>query len=98
MAQTINMQSDGNFVVNFGNSGVEGNANDLFLPAQILTKMRDIHDTVNQAGISELHVEKDSFQSFEHVKKGSDINVYDFGTYVTEEAFTDVMALSEMFS
>jgi len=98
MVQTVNMQSDGSFNINFGNATVSGNTSDEFLPAQLLVKTRAIHDTINEAGISEIHIENDTFQSFEHARKGSDVNVYDFGTYVTEEEFTALMALSEMFS
>ena len=98
MAQTVNVKSDGSFEVGFGNSSINGTTNDEFLPAQLLVKVRAIYDTLNEAGMSELHIEKDTFQSFEHVKKGSDVNVYDFGTHVTEEEFTAIMSLSEMFS
>ena len=84
--------------IGFGNSSINGTTNDEFLPAQLLVKVRVIYDTLNEAGMSELHIEKDTFQSFEHAKKGSDVNVYDFGTHVTEEEFTAIMNLSEMFS
>lgn len=97
MVQTVNMQSDGSFTINFGNVNVSGSTNDEFLPAQLLVKTRDIHDTINGAGISEIHIENDTFQSFEHARTGSDVNVYDFGTHVTEEEFNALMALSEMF-
>ena len=98
MVQTVNMQSDGSFEINFGNVAISGSTNDEFLPAQLLVKVRTIHDAINEAGISQIHIEKDTFQTFEHARKGSELTAYDFGTHVTEEEFTDLMALSEMFS
>lgn len=98
MVQTVNMQSDGCFAINFGSFGIEGSTSDEFLAAQLLVKMRAIHDTVNTAGMSELHIEKDTFTEFEHARIGSDANTYAFGTHVTEEEFAAIMALSELYS
>ena len=97
MAQTVNVKSDGSFEVGFGNSAINGTTSDEFLPAQILVKMRAIYDTITAAGISELHIEKDSFKAFEHARIAADTMSYDFGTNVTEEEFESIMALSEMF-
>lgn len=97
MVQTVNVKSDGSFEVGFGNSSIIGTTSDEFLPAQILVKMRAIHNTITAAGISELHIEKDSFQAFEHTRIAADTTSYDFGTNVTEEEFESIMALYEMF-
>lgn len=97
MVQTVNMKADGIFEVNFGDSAINGTTSDEFLPAQLLVKVRAIYDTITAAGISELHIEKDSFQEFEHARIAADTVSYDFGTNVSEEEFEAIMALSEMF-
>jgi hypothetical protein len=92
MVQTINMKADGSFEVNFGNAAVEGNTNDEVLPAPFLVRMQAIQDTINEAGISELHIEKDTFRTFAHTRKGVDVESHEFGTYVSEEEFASIMA------
>lgn len=97
MTQLINIKSDGTFSIAFGLVNLLGTTSDDFLPAQLLVKMRVLHDRINEVGISELHVEKDAFREFEHARVAADTITYDFGTNVTEEEFEAIMALSEMF-
>lgn len=97
MTQLINITSDGSFSIAFGSVNLLGTTSDDFLPAQLLVKMRAIQDRINEAGMSELHVEKDAFREFEHARIAADTVSYDFGTNVSEEEFEAIMALSEMF-
>lgn len=92
MVQTINMKADGCFEVNFGSTSVLGSTNDEFLPAPFLARMKALQDTINEAGVSELHIEKDTFRTFAHTRKGADIEPHEFGTYVSEEEFASIMA------
>jgi hypothetical protein len=92
MVQTINMKADGSFEVNFGNSAINGTTSDEFLPAPFLARMKAIQDTIKEAGVSELHIEKDTFRTFAHTRKGADIEPHEFGTYVSEEEFASIMA------
>lgn len=92
MVQTINIKSDGSFELNFGSFSISGSTNDEFLPASLLTKMEAIQGVVNQAGVSELHIEKDTFRTFAHTRKGQDVESHEFGTYVSNEEFTSIMS------
>lgn len=92
MVQTINIKSDGLFEVNFGNQEIVGSADDISIPATFLEKIASIQNTINSLGLSELHAEKDTFRSFVHTRKGSELEAHDFGTYVTAEEFSSIMA------
>lgn len=97
MVQTLNIKQDGTFQINFGSIVLEGSTNDEYLPAQLLAKVREVESTITESGISELHVEKDTFKSFEHAVTAGKVSPFDFGTHVSEELFNGIMDTSSLF-
>lgn len=97
MVQTLNIKQDGTFQINFGSIVLEGSTSDEYLPAQLLVKVREAEGIITEVGISELHVEKDTFRSFEHAVTAGKVRAYDFGTHVSEELFNGIMSTSPLF-
>lgn len=89
MVQTLTVWSNGTAEINTG-------ANFLLCDGILFTdalqsKLDAIESAIFAAGISQLHVEKDTFRQFEHAVSGGEVAANDFGSTVSPEDFSWIM-------
>lgn len=95
MVQTIKVNSDFTFEVNFGSYSVNSNLSDLDIPKDFIAKLQDIHDNLIAFGGSEVHSERNTFHSFEHIIKGGEVLNEGFGSLISTQNFDWIMAQSD---
>lgn len=95
MTQTVKVNSDSSFEVNFGSYAVNSDLSDPILPADFIASLQNIYDALLNLGGSEVHSEKGSFSEFEHIRKGADVLSNNFGTTVTVADFNWLMAQAD---
>lgn len=89
MVQTLTIWSNGTAEINTG-------ANFLLCDGVPFTealqsKLDAIESTISAAGISQLHVEKDTFREFEHAITAGEVSPNDFGATVSSADFDWIM-------
>ena len=89
MVQTLTVRSSGTAEINTGNYvHVQG---DMILTQELQNKIEDIEAEISAEGISELHVERDTFREFEHAVKAGEVLNQPFGSTVSVEDFDWIM-------
>jgi hypothetical protein len=89
MVQTLTVWSNGTAEINTG-------ANSMLCDGVPFTdalqgKLEAIESAISAAGISQLHVEKDTFREFEHAVTAGEVAANDFGTTVSSADFDWIM-------
>jgi hypothetical protein len=89
MVQTLTIWSNGNAEINTGSNFLswEGGPFSVDLDA----KIADIQAAIFAEGISQLHVERDTFRRFEHVVEATSVSLREFGKTVSVEDFDWIM-------
>jgi hypothetical protein len=89
MVQTLTVWSNGTAEINTGTN---------FLPCDgvpftdaLQDKLDAIESAISSAGISQLHVEKDTFREFEHAVSAGVVSVAEFGSTVSSVDFDWIM-------
>jgi hypothetical protein len=89
MVQTLTVWSNGTAEINTGTN---------FLPCYgvpfteaLQAKLDTIESAISAAGISQLHVEKDTFREFEHAITAGEVAANEFGTTVSVADFDWIM-------
>jgi hypothetical protein len=85
MVQTLTVFSNGIAEINTGTNFLV--CNNALLTQALQEKLDEIESVISAAGISQLHVEKDIFKSFEHAVTASGVTANDFGTTVSSGDF-----------
>jgi hypothetical protein len=89
MVQTLTVRSNGTAEINTGNwVHVQG---DMILTQELQNKLEAIEAEISAEGISELHVERDTFREFEHAVKAGEVLNQPFGSTVSVEDFDWIM-------
>lgn len=89
MLKTLSVWSDGKAQINTGLYIIECVA-EPFTP-ELQDKLDEIRSAIISAGVSHLHVEKDTFRQFEHSVKAGQVTQYDFGSTVSSGDFDWIM-------
>ena len=85
MVQTLTVRSNGTAEINTGNwVHVQG---EIILTQELQNRIEAIEAEISSAGISELHVERDTFREFEHAVKAGEVLSRPFGSTVSVEDF-----------
>jgi hypothetical protein len=89
MVQTLTVRSNGTAEINTGNYvHVQG---EIILTQELQSKIEDIEAEILAEGISEIHVERDTFREFEHAVKANEVLNMPFGSTVSVEDFDWIM-------
>jgi hypothetical protein len=89
MVQTLTVRSNGTAEINTGNwVHVQG---EIILTQELQNRIEAIEAEISSAGISELHVERDTFREFEHAVKAGEVLGLPFGSTVSVEDFDWIM-------
>ena len=91
MVQTVNVKSDSTFEINFGSFSIVSDTSDVSLPADLISKISEIVSDLLASGASEIHSEKQTMSSFEHIRQGSNVISNDLGTTISESDFDWIM-------
>jgi hypothetical protein len=89
MVQTLTVWSNGISEINTGTNFLL--CNGIPFTTALQDKLDSIESTISAAGISQLHVEKDTFREFEHVVSAGVVSGNDFGTIVLSADFDWIM-------
>jgi hypothetical protein len=85
MVQTLTVRSNGTAEINTG-SNIHIYGDDVLTP-ELRNKIEAIEAEISAEGISELHVERDTFREFEHAVKADEVLSRPFGSTVSVEDF-----------
>jgi len=89
MVQTLTVWSNGTAEINTGTNSMR--CDGLPFTEALQSKLDAIESTISAAGISQLHVEKDTLRQFEHAVTAGDVAANDFGTTVSSADFDWIM-------
>jgi hypothetical protein len=89
MVQTLTVWSSGTAEINTGTNFLL--CDGLPFSDALQTKLNAIEAAISIAGISQLHVEKDTFRQFEHAVKGGEVSDLQFGSTVSVADFDWIM-------
>jgi len=89
MVQTLTVWSSGTAEINTGTNFLLCDGVPFTDALQV--KLDAIESTISAAGVSQLHVEKDTFRQFEHAVTAGDVAANDFGTTVSVADFDWIM-------
>jgi len=89
MVQTLTVWSSGTAEINTGTNFLL--CNGVPFTEALQAKLEAIESTISAAGISQLHVEKDTFRQFEHAAVAGKISANDFGCTVSSADFEWIM-------
>ena len=89
MVQTLTVWSNGIAEINTGTGTLR--LDGVASIGDLQVKLDAIESTISAAGISQLHVEKDTFRQFEHAVTAGDVAANDFGTTVSVADFDWIM-------
>jgi len=89
MVQTLTVRSNSTVEINTGSSIYiyDGTV----LTQELQDRLDAIESEISAEGISELHVERDTFREFEHVVKAGEVSSRAFGSTVSVENFDWIM-------
>jgi hypothetical protein len=89
MVQTLTVWSNGTAEINTGTNFLQ--CDGVPSAAALQDKLDAIESTISAAGISQLHVEKDTFRQFEHAVSASGVAANEFGATVSAADFNWIM-------
>ena len=89
MVQTLTVWASGIFEINTGTNFLL--CDGIPFTAALQEKLDAIASVISAAGISQLHVEKDTFREFEHAVAAGVVSGNDFGTTVLSSDFDWIM-------
>jgi len=89
MVQTLTVWSSGTAEINTGTNFLS--CDGVPFTEALQAKLDTIESTVSAAGVSQLHVEKDTFREFEHAVTAGEVAANDFGTTVSSADFDWIM-------
>jgi hypothetical protein len=89
MVQTLTVRSNGTAEINTG-SNIHVYGEDVLTP-ELRGKIEAIEAEISAEGISELHVERDTFREFEHAVKAGEVLNQPFGSTVSVKDFDWIM-------
>lgn len=89
MVQTLTVWSNGIAEINTGTNCLR--CDGVPFTDALQAKLDAIESTISAAGVSQLHVEKDTFRQFEHAVTAGEVAANDFGTTVLSADFDWVM-------
>ena len=89
MVQTLTVWSSGTAEINTGTNFLLCDGVPFTDALQV--KLDAIESTISTSGISQLHVEKDTFREFEHAVTAGYVAANDFGTTVSSADFDWIM-------
>jgi hypothetical protein len=89
MVQTLTVRTNGTAEINTG-SNIHIYGEDV-LTQELQNKIEAIEAEISAEGISELHVERDTFREFEHAVKAGEVLSQPFGATVSVEDFDWIM-------
>jgi len=93
MVQTLTVWSNGIAEINTGTGTLR--LDGVASIGDLQVKLDAIESTISAAGISQLHVEKDTFRQFEHVITAGTVALNDFGTTVSSADFDLIMQYAD---
>lgn len=89
MVQTLTVRANGTATINTGSEIIL--LNGVPFTDALQAKVDAIESVISAAGISELHVERDTFRQFEHAVSGGSVVENEFGTTVSVSDFDWIM-------
>ena len=89
MVQTLTVWSNGTADINTGTNFLL--CDGVTFTDALQAKLDAIESTISAAGVSQLHVEKDTFRQFEHAVTAGEVAANDFGTTVSSADFDWIM-------
>jgi len=89
MVQTLTVWSNGTAEINTGTDFLL--CDGVPFTESLQAKLDAIESTISAAGISQLHVEKDTFREFEHAVTAGKVAANGFGTTVSSSDFDWIM-------
>jgi hypothetical protein len=89
MVQTLTVWSSGTAEINTGTNSLL--CDGVTFTDALQAKLDAIESAISAAGISQLHVEKDTFRQFEHAVTAGEVAANDFGTTVSSADFDWIM-------
>jgi hypothetical protein len=89
MVQTLTVWSSGTAEINTGTNSIR--CDSVPFTEALQAKLDAIESTISATGISQLHVEKDTFREFEHAVTAGEVAANDFGTTVSSADFDWIM-------
>jgi hypothetical protein len=93
MVQTLTVWSNGIAEINTGTGTLR--LDGVASIGDLQVKLDAIESTISAAGISQLHVEKDTFRQFEHAITAGTVALNDFGTTVSSADFDLIMQYAD---
>jgi hypothetical protein len=89
MVQTLTVWSNGTAEINTGTNFLL--CNGVPFTDALRAKLDAIESAISAAGISQLHVEKDTFREFEHAVAAGEVAANEFGSTVSSTDFDWIM-------
>jgi hypothetical protein len=89
MPKVVNIKVNGALSITIGNLTITTSVDDPLLPASLVDVVSIAFDDMLSQGISEIHMEQDTFRTFTHTIKGG---LVDAQTDITNPAFSVIVA------